>query len=35
MGDDDDVPEYTDFIIDVVPDGFVPRRGGGFPTLTA
>ncbi len=31
----DDAPEYTDFIIDVVPDGFVPRRGGGFPTLNA
>ena len=35
IGEDDDVPEYTDFIIDVMPDGFVPRRGGGFPTLTA
>ncbi len=30
---DDDVPEYTDFIVDVVPDGFVPRRAGAFPTL--
>ncbi len=34
MGDDEP-PEYTDFVVDVVPDGFVPRRGGGFPTLTA
>ncbi len=34
-GEDDDAPEYSDFIVDVVPDGFVPRRGGGFPTLNA
>jgi twitching motility protein PilU len=26
-------PEYTDFVVEVIPDGFIPRRGGGFPTL--
>ncbi|MES2715013.1 MAG: PilT/PilU family type 4a pilus ATPase [Pseudomonadota bacterium] len=39
--DDDDQPEYTDFSIDVLPEGFVPRRtvgaagaGNSFPPLT-
>ena len=39
--EDDELPEYTDFVIDVIPEGFVPRRGaasgapaGGFPPLT-
>ena len=33
IGDDDDTPEYTDFIVEVLPHGFVPRRGSGFPGL--
>jgi twitching motility protein PilU len=39
--EDDELPEYTDFVIDVVPDGWTPRRAaatpapaaGGFPPL--
>ncbi len=33
--DDEDAPEYTDFIIDVLPDGFVPRRSSSFPNLSS
>ncbi len=33
--EDSDEPEFSDFIVDVIPDGFVPRRGGGFPSLQA
>ncbi len=41
-GEDDDLPVYTDFIIDVLPEGFVPRRPASaagaaspsFPPLT-
>ena len=35
--DDNDEPEFTDFVVDVVPEGYVPRRRGAapgdFPTL--
>jgi twitching motility protein PilU len=36
MGDDEP-PEYTDFIIDIVPEGWSPRRAatGNFPPLSA
>ena len=33
-----DAPEYTEFKVDVIPEGFVPRRGAGgagFPNLLA
>ena len=31
-----DAPEYTEFMVEIIPEGFVPRRGAGsagFPTL--
>ncbi|OGB00913.1 MAG: type IV pili twitching motility protein PilT [Burkholderiales bacterium RIFCSPHIGHO2_12_FULL_69_20] len=28
-----DEPEFTDFVVDVIPEGFIPRRGGSFPSL--
>ena len=31
-----DEPEYTDFSVDIIPEGFVPQRGAGsagFPSL--
>ena len=32
--DESDGPVYTDFIIDIVPDGLVERRATAFPPLS-
>ncbi len=37
-GEESDAPEFTDFVIDVVPEGYVPRRAGAagnFPPIQA
>jgi twitching motility protein PilU len=33
--DEDDEPVYSDFSVDVFPDGYVPRRLSAFPPITA
>jgi twitching motility protein PilU len=33
--EEDDEPVYTDFSVDVLPDGYLPRRLSAFPPITA